>query len=169
MTRDIVLEVTKDKEQPKVYRVRVTYRYHYDGKEFSSLMAEKKVEGKALENVYLLYNFLWEGETLEVNIDPEISSEETKKMSLYLVCQKGEIKPPEDYSYPLYVVGSGAYADLNYYTNNASVSGVSYKSGIVEHKKGKRIAVVTVDIYDAVEKDYTEENRIVRLQTSKGA
>ena len=58
---------------------------------------------------------------------------------------------------------------LGYVTNGASAPAVSSRDDIVSHTTGKRIATVTVDIYDVAETDYTEENRIVRLQTSKGA
>ena len=56
-----------------------------------------------------------------------------------------------------------------YYTNGASLSAGSFQTDFVTHEKQERIAGVTVDVYEASETNYSEDNRIVRLQSSKGA
>ena len=45
----------------------------------------------------------------------------------------------------------------------------SFQTDFVTHEKQERIAGVTVDVYEASETNYSEDNRIVRLQSSKGA
>lgn len=169
ITRELVVDISKDSEQPKLYRVKASYQYHYNGKNFSVTIKEEKAEAGSLENIYILYNLL-RGDILKepvvVHLDG-LSMEEAKKITLYFICQKGAVNPPANYQ--LDIMGSGNFLQLGYVTNGASAPAVSSRDDIVEHKTGKRIATVTVDIYDVAETDYTEENRIVRLQTSKGA
>ena len=170
MTRDMILDVSKDAEKPELYRVKASYQYHYNGGDFVTVVKEEKAEAESLENIYLLYNLL-RGDILKepvtVNLDG-LSMDEAKKITLYFVCQKGAEEPPVNYQ--LDIMGSGNYLQLGYVTNGASAPAVSSsRNDIVSHTTGKRIATVTVDIYDVAETDYTEENRIVRLQTSKGA
>lgn len=169
ITRELVVDISKDSEQPKLYRVKASYQYHYNGKNFSVTIKEEKAEAGSLENIYILYNLL-RGDILKepvvVHLDG-LSMEEAKKITLYFICQKGAVNPPANYQ--LDITGSGNFLQLGYVTNGASAPAVSSRDDIVEHKTGKRIATVTVDIYDVAETDYTEENRIVRLQTSKGA
>ena len=169
MTRDMILDVSKDAEKPELYRVKASYQYHYNGGDFVTVVKEEKAEAESLENIYLLYNWL-RGDILKepvtVNLDG-LSMEEAKKITLYFICQKGAVNPPANYQ--LDITGSGNFLQLGYVTNGASAPAVSSRDDIVSHTTGKRIATVTVDIYDVAETDYTEENRIVRLQTSKGA
>lgn len=173
MTRELVVDISKDSEQPKLYRVKASYQYHYNGKIFSVTIKEEKAEAGSLENIYILYNLL-RGDILKepvvvpvvVHLDG-LSMEEAKKITLYFICQKGAVNPPANYQ--LDITGSGNFLQLGYVTNGASAPAVSSRDDIVEHKTGKRIATVTVEIYDRAETDYTEDNRIVRLQTSKGA
>ena len=169
ITRELVVDISKDSEQPKLYRVKASYQYHYNGKNFSVTIKEEKAEAGSLENIYILYNLL-RGDILKepvvVHLDG-LSMEEAKKITLYFICQKGAVNPPANYQ--LDITGSGNFLQLGYVTNGASAPAVSSRDDIVEHKTGKRIATVTVEIYDRAETDYTEDNRIVRLQTSKGA
>lgn len=170
ITRDLVIDLSKDADQPELYRVKASYCYHYNGGDFITVVKEEKAEAESLENIYLLYNLL-RGDILEepvmVNLDG-LSMEEAKKITLYFVCQKGATDPPDKYQ--LDIKGQGNYLQLGYVTNGASTPAVSSsQNDIVSHTTGKRIATVTVDVYDAAETDFTEDNRIVRLQTSKGA
>ena len=57
--------------------------------------------------------------------------------------------------------GEEAYKDVvEHYTKTKD---------FVTHEKQERIAGVTVDVYEASETNYSEDNRIVHLQSSKGA
>lgn len=169
LTRDICLDVSKDAENTELYRIKAYYNYHYNGDDYQTTIKEKKIEVSELQNVYLFYNLLREDiltESVEVNLH-DVSMEEAEKISLYLICQKGDLNPPS--SYHLDVTGSGNYLELAYYTNGAAAPAVSSQTDIVRHTTGKRIAAVTVDVYREGETDYSEANRIVRLQTAKGA
>lgn len=169
LIRDICLDVTKDTENPDLYRIKAYYIYRYKGDDYQTTVKEQKIEVSELQNVYLFYNLLREDiitESVEVNLH-EVSMEEAKKINLYLVCQKGDFEPSS--SYRLDVSGSGNYLQLAYYTNGAAAPAVSSQTDIVRHTTGKRIATITVDIYLEGETDYSEANRIVRLQTAKGA
>lgn len=169
LTREICLDVAKDTENSELYRVKAYYAYHYNGADYQTTIKEKKIEVSELQNVYLFYNLLREDivtEAVKVNLH-DVSMEEAKKINLYLVCQKGEFEPSS--SYHLDVSGSGNYLQLAYYTNGAAAPAVSSQTDIVRHTTGKRIATITVDIYLEGETDYSEANRIVRLQTAKGA
>lgn len=169
ITRDLVVDISRDSEQPEIYRVKASYQYTYNGQNFSVTIKEGKIEAESLEKVYILYNLLREDvlkEPVAVHLDG-LSMEEAKKITLYFICQKGVSKPPVNYQ--LDITGSGNFLQLGYATNGASAPAVSSQNDIVNHKTKKRIATVTVDIYDRAETDYTEDNRIVRLQTSKGA
>lgn len=169
LTRDLCLDVAKDAENPDLYRMRAYYEYHYGGDDYQTVIKEQKIEVSELQNVYIFYNLLREGiivEPVQVNLH-DVSMEEAEKIHLYLVCQKGDMEPSS--SYWLDVTGSGNYLQMTYYTNGAAAPAVSSETDIVRHATGKRIAAVTVDIYLEGETDYSEENRIVRLQTSKGA
>ncbi len=168
--RDIILDIKKDTEQPELYRVTASYRYHYNGEDFVAVVKEEKAEAEELKNIYLLYDLLNETvlqEPVTVNSDG-LTMEEAKEITLYFICQKNNAAPPAGYQ--LNVSGSGNYMQFAYVTNGASAPAVSsLRNDIVEHANKKRIATVTVDVYDAEETDYTEENRIVRIRSSKGA
>lgn len=169
LTRDICLDLAKDTEQPELYRIKVYYQYHYSGGDYQAVLKEQKIEVSELQNIYVFYNLLREdiiAEPVQINLH-DVSMEEAEKINLYLVCQKGDKTPSP--SYRLDISGSGNYLQLAYYTNGAAAPAVSSQTDIVRHTTGKRIAAVTVDIYLEGETDYSEENRIVRLQTAKGA
>lgn len=171
MTREMEIEIEKDAENPELYRVKAYYVYKYNGASYKVLVKEKKIEVENLQNVYLFYNLLRgdiEEEPVKVTLASNISKVEAKKISLYFVSQKGSVTPPANYRLDL--SGNGNWMDLSYYTNKATVSAaVHHESDIVKHSTGKRIAMITVEIYREGETDYTETNRIVRLQSTKGA
>lgn len=171
MSREIEIEIEKDAENSELYRVKAYYVYKYDGMDYKVLVKEKKIEVENLQNVYLFYNQLRENieeEPVKVTLASNISKEEAKKISLYFVVQKGSVAPPAGYR--LELTGNGNWMDLSYYTNKAAISAaVHHESDIVKHSTGTRIAMITVEIYNEGETDYTDTNRIVRLQSTKGA
>lgn len=171
LTREINIEIEKDAANSELYRVKAYYVYQYAGDSYEVLVKEKKIEVKNMKNVYLFYKRLREDtekESVKVTLASDISKTEAKKISLYFVCQGDSDALPANYR--LEMTGSGNWMDLSYYTNKATVSAsVHHEADIVRHSTGKRIAMITVEIYREGETEYSETNRIVRLQSSKGA
>ena len=156
LSRDIVIDIQNDTEQEGIYRIDVSYRYSYNEKE-------------TLENIYILYNLLHDNaltDSVEVNLG-DLSIDEAKQLKFYFICQKGDAAPVAGYK--IMLSGSGNFLQPVYYTNGASLSAGSFQTDFVTHEKQERIAGVTVDVYEASETNYSEDNRIVRLQSSKGA
>ncbi len=165
ITRTLILDVEKVFD---VYVVQGYYQYGYDRETFDAQIDHLKIEAAKLKNIYVFYNLLREdieNEPIVVNFK-NISIEEAKELNLFFVAQKGSITKPIGYS--LSISGSGNYMQPTYLTNGNPSSTLSVKKEIVTHKKEKRIALVTVDIYYQEETVFIEENRLARIQTSKG-
>ena len=132
-------------------------------------MKNQKAEKETLENIYILYNLLHDNaltDSVEVNLG-DLSIDEAKQLKFYFICQKGDAAPAAGYK--IMLSGSGNFLQPVYYTNGASFSAGSFQTDFVTHEKQERIAGVTVDVYEASETNYSEDNRIVHLQSSKGA
>lgn len=168
ITRTLVLDVEKITENGDIYVIQGRYQYGYDGETYDAQINHLKVEVSKLENIYVFYNLLREdvlSENVCVNFT-NVSIEEAKKLNIFFVCQKGSFTIPTGYS--LSISGSGNYMQPTYLSNGISSSTVSVETDIVTHEKEKRIALVTVDIYYEEETVFNEENRLARIQTSKG-
>ena len=164
-----MIDILNDTEQEGIYRIDVSYRYSYNGSEFSAVVKNQKAEKETLENIYILYNLLHDNaltDSVEVNLG-DLSIDEAKQLKFYFICQKGDAAPAAGYK--IMLSGSGNFLQPVYYTNGASLSAGSFQTDFVTHEKQERIAGVTVDVYEASETNYSEDNRIVRLQSSKGA
>lgn len=169
LTRNILIDISKDDEQEDIYQIDVSYRYSYGGDEFTTVVKNQKAEKDSLQNIYVLYNLLHPDaltDSVEVNLG-DLSIEEAKQLKFYLICQKDGAVPATGYK--ILLSGSGNFLQPVYYTNGASLSAGSFETDFVTHEKQERIAGITVDVYQASETDFSEENRIVRLQSSKGA
>ena len=165
MSRTLCLDVAKDGD---LYLVKGYYRYGYDGKTYEAVMENTKIERDKLKNIYLFYDLMREdivNEAVEINLNG-LSMDEAKNLSVFFVCQNGAISRPTGYS--MSMTGSGNFAQIKYYTNGIPSTTTAVETEIVKHATGKRIAAVTVDVYDKDETAYTEESRLARLETSKG-
>lgn len=162
-----------DEEKEKIYVVKGRYEYRYSTYQCDMPVREVKIEKDSLKNIYLFYrpvNGVLARETLDVAADPGLPAGfMLTDFSFYAVLQKDTVEPPGTYELEITSNGSPASVGLkNKVYNNANKIG-SGSDGLIEHKPGDRIAMVTVEIYDADETDFKEENRIVMMQTSKGA
>ena len=167
MDRTLCLDVTKQDDASDFYQIKAYYQYEYNGKEYTAVMKDTKAEADTLSGIYLFYNILRDGEeALKVNFH-NIGMEEAKKLKLYFIHQK-TASVPNPTAYSLRVTGEGTYMQAEYFTNGVSSSNFSVNDKIVTRKKQKRIANVTVDVYDIDETAFTDENRLVRVQTAKG-
>ena len=55
LSRDIVIDIQNDTEQEGIYRIDVSYRYSYNGSEFSAVVKNQKAEKETLENLSLIH------------------------------------------------------------------------------------------------------------------
>ena len=95
LSRDIVIDIQNDTEQEGIYRIDVSYRYSYNGSEFSAVVKNQKAEKETLENIYILYNLLHDNaltDSVEVNLG-DLSIDEAKQLKFYFICQKGDAAP----------------------------------------------------------------------------
>lgn len=99
------------------------------------------------------------------------------KLNVYLVCQKssdemtlGSFSTEFMTSYRLKFTMDTEAQKATYYTNldpaKVSSSGATVKKGVVESRQRRRIAKVTVRIFDAADDSYSQE--LARLESSKG-
>lgn len=171
----------KPYETDKLYLVKGWYEYSYekDGATYSceTPVKDVKIEKDALDKIYLFYrpvNSKLDKETLDITAGSGISPE---KFSYYVIRQEEKAEPsdaatpaPTSPPYILEITseGNSASPDLkDKVYNNAKLA--SGSDSLIRHEAKDRIAMITVEIYYADEKDFNEENRIVMVQTSKGA
>lgn len=160
-----------------LYLVRGRYEYWYEeaGVKYKCEMSVKdvKIEQDALQKVYLFYrpisSTLTE-ETLDIMATGMPAGFDLTEFSYYAVLQQDDaVTPP--YGYHLEITSAGAPASVDLknkvYHNTDVFTGGSDK--LIVHQPKDRIATVTVEVYYEDETDLNEENRIVRVQTSKGA
>lgn len=160
MTRTMFLDVTKsdDGSGNDLFFVKGYYTYQYNGDDYIAVLKETKLE--KLENVYIFYNLLRSdvvNEPVEINLT-NFTGEEAKKLNFYFVCQKDSGTKPAGYS--LNITKNSFLPSANCHTEI---------DNLVEKTLEKRIAKITVDIYNDTETVFTDSTRLVRLQTSKGA
>lgn len=168
--RTMCLDFYKDEENVEICHVKAYHEYKYNGKTYTVPLKNEKIEMKQLKNVYLFYQLLRDDVWQEsVRIDATaLTNEKASEVKIYFIRQKGTNTVPLGYT--LQVSGSGNYMQFQYASNKVPIQGVpSASKEVMEFQKGNRIAEITVDIYSGEESTFTEDNRIVRLQTSKGA
>ena len=96
-----MIDIQKDTEQEGIYRIDVSYRYSYNGSEFSAVVKNQKAEKETLENIYILYNLLHDNaltDSVEVNLG-DLSIDEAKQLKFYFICQKGDAAPAAGYKF----------------------------------------------------------------------
>lgn len=160
----------------ELYLVRGRYEYQYveGGTTYRCEMSIKdvKIETDALQKVYLFYRPLNSSrtvETLDITANGMPAGFDLTAFSFYAVLQQDVVTPPSGYHLEITSEGSPASVNLKDKVYcNAGVAGGS-SDGLVTHKQKDRIATVTVEVYYGDETDFNEDNRIVKVQTSKGA
>lgn len=168
--RTMCLDFQTDEENAEICHVKAYHEYKYNGKTYTVSLKNEKIEMKQLKNVYLFYQLLRSDVWQEsVRIDATaLTNEKASEVKIYFIRQKGTNTAPLGYT--LQVSGSGNYMQFQYASNNVPIQGITSASQeVIEFQKGNRIAEITVDIYSGEESTFTADNRIVRLQTSKGA
>lgn len=171
MSRTICMDVVKDKSNPSnpIYTIRGYYRYNYQGEDYDAIIKSTKIESSKLRNIYLFYHLLQKNAAESVKVNYQgVSQTEAEKIQVYFICQKrtkedGTFDEPQS-TYSLFVSGEGEYMKSQYFSNGKALSGVSGKTEFVTSARAKRIAKVTVDVYDP-----TDASKVlVSLHTSKG-
>lgn len=165
-----------DPAEKDLYLIKGRYEYQCDmgSKTYHCEMPlkEVKIEKKMLKKIYLFYrpvNGILNTETLDITADAGMPAGfQLSDFSYYAILQKDTVTPPNGYHLELTSAGSPASVELkNKVYNNANKLGDG-SDGLITHKQKDRIAMITVEIYDADETNFSEQNRIVMLQTSKG-
>lgn len=163
--------------EQELYLVKGRYEYRYDeaGEIMSCEMPLKtvKIEKDSLQKIYFFYrpvNDTLATEVLDITADSSLPAGfELTDFSYYIVLQQDTVIPPIGYRLDITSGGNPASVELkNKVYNNANPL-LGGSDGLITHKAKDRIATVTVDIYYADETEFKEENRIVTVQTSKGA
>ncbi len=170
MTRVFTISIAKNDTDSALYDISIDATYTYDGSDYTENVGTAQAEVSVLRGIYFFYQAMRddiETEYIEIDMDSNITIDEAKDISLYLICEEGDVEPPINYQ--ISISGDANYLSLSYNTNGINVSGVSANTNLVSYSKGKRIAAITVDVYSASATEYTEDTRLVRLQTSKGA
>ena len=172
-----MMPYTGDPDSADLYLVRGRYEYQYEkaGVTYQCEMSVKdvKIEEDKLQKIYLFYrpvNSILNEETLDITATGMPAGFDLSKFSFYAVLQQEEtVTPP--YGYHLEITSAGnPTTDVlknKVYCNTEGSAGSS--DGLIIHKPKDRIATVTVEVYYEDETDFNEENRIIRVQTSKGA
>lgn len=168
-----------DGSSPAIYLVKGRYEYTYGSYQSDQPIKEVKIPEDSLERIYLFYrpvNTTIEEETLDITAESGFPAGfQLTDFSYYVIRQDETAEPsggaeptPPPYKLEITSGGSAASVDLkNKVYNNANKLGGS--DNLIVHKPKDRIAMITVEIYYADETDFKEENRIVMVQTSKGA
>ena len=135
-------------------------------------MKRVKIEKDSLKKIYLFYqplNDTLKEESLDIEAKNMPVGFSLTDFQYYAVLQKDDaITVPSDYQLSITSGGNVPSGDLKnkVYTNANVIDG---KDNLITYKKQDRIARVTVEIYHEDETEFNEENRIVKMETSKGA
>ena len=126
-----------------------------------------KIEVSKLNNIYVLYQLLKKDTPEEVKLTYNgVSQEEAGKINVYYIYQKQTENPTSTYCLTVSADSSGEFAKSSYYSNGVPINGaVTGVTDFVTAKNAKRIAKITVEVYDPV--DTTKV--LATMQTSKGA
>ncbi len=175
MSRRMLMDIS---ENGDIYNVGVSYEYtcSLDGsyKKYTTTVTSTKIEKVKFENLYLFYNLLdctaedqRYHQELEVSTGA-VSDADAAKLKVYLVSQG---TTPEDKSKIKIKVSSpsgAVYNSIQYWANESNFEpGVSHTENSIVKKEssGKRIATLTIDVYDPAMAD----NKVLaHIQTSKG-
>lgn len=168
--RTMCIDFSKDAENAEICHVKAYYEYEYGSDMYATILKDEKIELTKLKNVYLFYELL----RSDIQHDPvriqapDLTIEEAKAIKITFVQQKALFEEPIGYT--LDVSGSGNYNQFQYASNDVSMQGITTApKAFVETEKENRIAEITVEIYDGDETSFTPANRIVVLESSKGA
>lgn len=174
MKRELCIDMSIDPANSEVYIVKGYYLYTYtDGDitdEYDAIIEDTKIEKSKLKNIYFLYNLKDADatETVNVNYDTAITTDEAQKINIYYICQKKVLEPSSAHTLVFDTV-SGTAQQSNYFTNGITCTGITADTDFIKRNaNGKRIAKISVDIYDEAETTFNEDTRIVHLDTSKG-
>lgn len=178
LTRTMKLKILPYSEANEVYLVCANFHYEFNlgGASYSSEMPMKtiKIEKSMLKKIFLFYRPIRSDlskETLDISADSSLPADfSLTDFSYYVVLQQDEtITPPADYRLEIASDGNPAAVGLkNKVFDNVNQSPEG-SDGFITHKETNRIASVTVEIFRADETDWKEENRLIVVETSKGA
>ncbi len=178
MTRTGEISISTNASDPNLYDVSVRYEYNYKtDAPISFTVVKTEIPKENFRNLYFLYELLSDSagpdEEMTVNFSSDIPTEEAKEMSIYFICQNpdGFDFPP---NYQIHIgaaAGSAPYAKYFASADKAGVdipiTGVGGHSFYIEGEAKNRIANITVDIYHRDETVFTEDTRILRMESAK--
>lgn len=192
VTRDQIKSAVKRKIQidigeadADVYSVGVAYEYtcSITGAEnpYKTYLVSTKIEKSKLENIFLFYYLLEDvpeaekyRQDIEISVSGGMTQEEAQKLCVYLVSQETDAAGKSKINIHVSAVSGSNANRIRYRTNGTtSLTGTGDFSGdsssIVEKNvNGKRIAQITVDVYDGAATVFNEDTRLAQIQTSKG-
>lgn len=196
MKRSLCIDVEKTTDAGRdIYWIKGYYKFWYGGEKKIFTIRDTKIETSKLKNVYIFYKVLNQNITSEkaevrflnftdsnsisglsfyfclqntpaTNVDPTI-----KKPSAY-VLDINSTSSGSDNPEPLNPVDLGDYNKAKYFSNGIEKAGTSpvvqFDKTVIKRETGKRIASITVDVYEKNSSDtYNEGDRLVQLKSSK--
>lgn len=171
LSRMLCMDLTKDSTDPAnpIYQIRGYYQYRMQGDSdvYEAEVKGTKIEVSKLNNIYVLYQLLKKDTPEEIKLTYNgVSQEEAGKINVYYIYQKQTENPTSTYCLTVRADSSGEFAKSRYYSNGVPINGaVTGVTDFVTVKNAKRIAKITVEVYDPV--DTTKV--LATMQTSKGA
>lgn len=154
MSRTICVGIGYLSGTDDMYRVKVYYRYEYDGHSYNCVLQDAEIEADKLKNVFIFYNLHRDDvdvENISVSLGSEIPDEDVKEIKILFACQKPEsgILPT---GYQLAQVSTDPRASLpKYYANVPTSFEMAKKEDgtpdeFVPKEKIKRIGALTVEV-----------------------
>ncbi len=175
MSRKMLMNIS---ENGDIYDVEVSYEYacSLDGADenYTTSVVSTKIEKDKFENLYLFYNLLdCTAEDQKYHQELEVSTNamsdaDAAKLKVYLVSQGTTAEDKSKIKIKVSSSGGAVYNSILYCANDSNFeAGVSRTENSIVEKKtsGKRIAAITVDVYDPAMGD---DEVLAHIQTSKG-
>lgn len=199
MKRVLCVDVEETKDAGRaIYWIRSYYKFFYGGNKKEFTIRESKIEKDKLNNIYIFYKVLnnsIKSEKAQVRYLNFSNSVDITKLNLYYVLQDTpatsvdslKVKKPTDYVLdinstskesdnpePVDITTVGSYNNAHYFSNGIQKAltspVINFDSSVVARTEGKRIAGITVDVYEYRSgSSYPESERLVRLKSSKGS
>lgn len=196
MKRSLCIDVEPSTDNGReIYWLHSYYKFFYGGGKKEYTIRDHKIEKDKLKNIYVFYkvlNDVIQNEPVEVRFLNFADSDEIKNFNLYFLLQdtpatnvNPSLRKPNGYSVainstsagadnpePIDITMAGVYENAHYFTNGISNASsiINFDSSVVAREEGKRIAHITVDVYEYRSgSTYPESERLVRLESSKSS
>lgn len=171
-TRELHLEIADVVGSTDLCTVRAYYIYRYGGKSTKVFIRSAQASKEKLRQIYLFYKPFRSDlltENVYVYVKPGIySDDEIKKLMVYFVLQNDStVTKPDTYSFIWNESGDAVKLGKdNYFSNGIGSVPDKVTSELVLHNKKKRIAKISIDVYDL--SDTSKSKLRAHVESAKG-